>query len=67
MEREADGSLTVRFRAGGVQEMCWHLFTWGTGVSVIAPSSPRDAMAKLGADIATSHKLQSCQFHNHKT
>ena len=25
-----DGSLTVRFTAGGINEMCWHLFTWGT-------------------------------------
>ena len=23
-----DGSLTVRFRAGGIDEMCWHLVTW---------------------------------------
>jgi predicted DNA-binding transcriptional regulator YafY len=25
--READGSTTVRFRAGGLREMAWHLFT----------------------------------------
>ena len=23
-----DGSLTVRFKAGGVEEICWHLVTW---------------------------------------
>ena len=28
-ERLKDGSLVVRFRAGGLLEMCWHLFTWG--------------------------------------
>lgn len=33
MTRDADGSLIVRFRAGGTQEMCWHLFTWGEAVS----------------------------------
>jgi predicted DNA-binding transcriptional regulator YafY len=27
--RTADGSLNVRFRAGGVQEMCWHILRGG--------------------------------------
>lgn len=39
MEREADGGLIVRFRAGGMQEMCWHLFTWGTAVTVVEPAT----------------------------
>ena len=29
-----DGSLTVRFEAGGIDEMCWHLFTWGESVTI---------------------------------
>lgn len=41
---EADGSLTVRFRAGGTQEMCWHLFTWGTAVTIVAPDALRVTM-----------------------
>ncbi len=45
MTRDADGSLTVRFRAGGVQEMCWHLFTWGTALSIVSPDSLRARMA----------------------
>jgi len=44
LAREADGSLTVRFRAGGVQEMCWHLFTWGATVTIVAPDALRTAM-----------------------
>ncbi|MBX9845216.1 MAG: WYL domain-containing protein [Xanthobacteraceae bacterium] len=36
-EEQADGSLIVRFRAGGGLEMCWHLFTWGDQLSVLAP------------------------------
>ena len=28
MEQQPDGSLLVRFRAGGLLEMAWHLFTW---------------------------------------
>ena len=34
-EEQADGSLIVRFRAGGGLEMCWHLFTWGGQLSVL--------------------------------
>ena len=36
-----DGSLTVRFRAGGIDEMCWHLFTWGESVTVEKPARLR--------------------------
>lgn len=32
-----DGSLTVRFRASGLLEMCWHLYSWGHSVEVLAP------------------------------
>ncbi len=52
---EADGALTVRFRAGGVQEMCWHLFTWGTAVTVLAPDDLRTALANLAASAAAHH------------
>ena len=32
-----DGSLIVRFHAGGALEMSWHLFTWGDSVEVLKP------------------------------
>jgi len=35
--RGADGSITVRFRAGGLREMAWHLFTWGNTITIVAP------------------------------
>ena len=34
-----DGSLTVKFRAGGAREMDWHLYTWGEHVKVIKPTN----------------------------
>ena len=49
MEREADGGLIVRFRAGGMREMCWHLFTWGDAVAVLAPEALRATLADLAA------------------
>ena len=54
-ERETDGALTVRFRAGGVQEMCWHLFTWGTAVAIVSPDSLRAAMAERTTVCAQHH------------
>lgn len=43
MEEQPDGSLLVRFHAGGVLEMCWHLFKWGEAVEVLAPKRLRNA------------------------
>jgi predicted DNA-binding transcriptional regulator YafY len=37
MEPQADGSLIVRFRCGGMLELDWHLYTWGDGVEVEQP------------------------------
>jgi predicted DNA-binding transcriptional regulator YafY len=44
MTDEPDGSLTVSFRAGGLREMCWHLFRWGAQVEIMSPPELRDAM-----------------------
>jgi predicted DNA-binding transcriptional regulator YafY len=41
LEDQPDGSLVVRFRAAGQLEMCWHLYTWGNRVEVLAPKSLR--------------------------
>ena len=44
MEDKADGSLIVRFRAGGSKEMIWHLVTWGKEVTVLSPVKLRKAL-----------------------
>ena len=59
VEREADGALIVRFHAGGQQEMCWHLFTWGTAVKVISPAELRAAMAGMAKDGFVHHTSTS--------
>ena len=58
IEREPDGALIVRFHAGGMQEMCWHLFTWGTAVTIVAPEELRVELAKR-ADAAAAHHRRS--------
>ncbi|MEN6541682.1 WYL domain-containing protein [Parvibaculum sp.] len=43
METNDDGSITVRFRACGLREMCWHLVTWAGYVKVVAPKELKAA------------------------
>lgn len=45
MKKRPDGSLDVKFRAGGLLEMAWHLYCWGDQVKVLAP----DALVALVA------------------
>jgi len=42
IEDRPDGSLQVSFEAGGLLEMCWHLFTWGSSVEVVEPAELRE-------------------------
>jgi predicted DNA-binding transcriptional regulator YafY len=42
-----DGSLIVRFRAGGDLEMAWHLYTWGDHVEVLEPKRLAKMVAKI--------------------
>ena len=41
-----DGSLIIRFRATGLLEMAWHLYTWGDKVEVVEPKALRDMILK---------------------
>lgn len=40
-KEEPDGSVLVKFRCGGMWEMCWHAFTWGDGLEIVAPAKLR--------------------------
>jgi len=51
MEDQPDGSLIVRFRAGGALEMAWHLVTWGAEVEVIKPKR----LHRLMQGLASAH------------
>lgn len=44
LEEQPDGSVIVRFRAGGLLELARHLFTWGAAVEILAPSKLREMM-----------------------
>ena len=70
LEYEQDGALLVQFTAGGLHEICWHLFTWSVAVEVIAPAALRAVLVgmlnsgakhhgtdELLTDSAVSHSL----------
>ncbi|MBV1700608.1 MAG: WYL domain-containing protein [Hyphomicrobiales bacterium] len=44
MTDEPDGSLTVRFRAGGLLQIAHHLMTWGPTATVVAPPRLQEIM-----------------------
>lgn len=44
IETSEDGCLIVRFHAGGLLEMAWHLMTWGRHVEVLEPQALRDLL-----------------------
>ncbi|MDE0388284.1 MAG: WYL domain-containing protein [Rhodospirillales bacterium] len=56
LEEHADGTLTVRFTAGGIDEMCWHLVTWGENVTVEHPIRLRQRLTDMCADLAGYHR-----------
>ena len=56
---DSDGSLTVRFRAGGIEEICWHLVTWGESVTILEPPSLRQRLAKMCAALVAHHRRRS--------
>lgn len=45
-EDQPDGSVIVRFRASGMRELAWHLFTWGEQASILAPGRLKAVMAE---------------------
>ena len=55
VEENEDGSLTVRFEAGGLDEMCWHLITWGESVTVEKPARLRRRLAAMCGALAVHH------------
>ena len=56
IEQNDAGSVTVRFTAGGIDEMCWHLFTWGDSVTVEKPARLRKRLTGMCASLTVHHR-----------
>ncbi len=55
LERQADGSVIARFRAAGMRELAWHLFSWGDKIRIVSPERLRDQMAEELAAAVRAH------------
>ena len=55
IEEKDDGTVTVRFKAGGLDEMCWHLLTWGEHVTVEKPARLQRRLAEMCVALAAHH------------
>ena len=51
-----DGSVEVRFRASGMRELAWHLFTWGDAVQIVAPDRLRTLLVRELEAALTTHR-----------
>ncbi len=60
IEPQKDGSLVVRFRAGGLLEMSWHLFTWGEEVEVIKPKRLASLLREQ-SEAEVAHLIQAAR------
>ncbi len=58
IEPQDGGSVIVRFTAGGMRELAWHLFTWGDKVEIIAPQRLRSVMREELAAAARAHGMK---------
>jgi predicted DNA-binding transcriptional regulator YafY len=59
VEARPDGSVLVRFRAAGMRELAWHLFTWGDRVRVRSPEILRRTLVAEIAAAARAHATES--------
>ncbi|MBC7166108.1 WYL domain-containing protein [Phenylobacterium sp.] len=55
-EIQPDGSVMVAFRASGMRELAWHLFSWGDKVRIVAPQRLKDMMSEQLALAIAAHQ-----------
>jgi predicted DNA-binding transcriptional regulator YafY len=44
VEQHPEGGAIVRFRASGMLELAWHLFSWGNKIEILEPAALRQQM-----------------------
>ena len=54
LEQQDDGSLIIRFRASGLQELADHIFTWAGDIEIVAPL---DLRAKLQERVSMAQAM----------
>jgi len=57
IKEEKDGSIKLQFKAGGMLEICWHIFKWGDKVTIVKPASLKNTYKELLAEASASVNL----------
>lgn len=53
---EPDGSVIVTFRAAGMLELAWHLFTWGDQIEIVRPERLKVTMLEALESCLRAHR-----------
>ncbi len=61
VEDHPEGGVIVRFRASGMLELAWHLFTWGNKIEIVEPVSLRQQMI-TELRVALAHHEEPLRF-----
>jgi predicted DNA-binding transcriptional regulator YafY len=61
VEAHSSGGAIVRFRASGMLELAWHLFTWGNKIEVIEPVGLRERLT-TELRVALAHHEEPLRF-----
>ncbi|MDG2522978.1 WYL domain-containing protein [Caulobacter segnis] len=56
VEKQADGSVIVAFRASGMLELAWHLFTWQDKVRVVSPPALKTMLVQELEKALAAHR-----------
>ncbi len=67
MHHREDGRLDVSFKAGGLQEMAWHLMTWGKLVEVIKPKKLIKTLESTVESVIQGSNLFSDKDSSHES
>lgn len=54
IEPQKDGSIIVKFKAGGFKEMCWYLMTWEGYAEILEPAHLRKAYEDMITTLKSS-------------
>jgi predicted DNA-binding transcriptional regulator YafY len=61
VEKHPEGGFMVRFRASGMLELAWHLFTWGNKIEIVEPVSLRQQLT-TELRVALAHHEEPLRF-----
>jgi predicted DNA-binding transcriptional regulator YafY len=57
IEHQEDGSVIVKFKAGGWKEMCWYIMTWEGHAEILEPAQLRKSYQEMLHNLQNKEKV----------